>query len=330
MLSRIKPVRVFLIGVSAAAAMLATSAYAQEARAPKGAIEIVVGSNPGGSVDLLMRRVVKILSEEGIVENPLAVVNRPGGSWSIAVNYVKSKPGDENILLAHTQVMLTAPIAQGKGSAYREMTPIATFVQAELMFVVGPDFPAKDLKELVAMVKKDPRSVKSGGANIGSPDSMTVSLLSDVAGVDIPYVPFTGAAPALAAFLSGDVNMLVVNPDEALPLVKDGKAKMTALLSEQRRLEPEFAKVQTAKEQGFDVVFYQEWGLQGPPKLDPAVVKWWEDKLGRMVKTDAWKQLVAENYYRSDFVHGDALMPYLDKYFEKHRKIMDKLGMIKK
>ena len=72
-----------------------------------------------------------------------------------------------------------------------------------------------------------------------------------------------------------------------LPLAQSGKLKPLAILSEQRSAAPDLKDIPTAKEQGLDVVWGQAWGLAAPPETDPALVKWWDDKIAKLVKTKA-------------------------------------------
>ena len=92
---------------------IAAGAQAQM-RAPKGPVEITVGSGPGGTPDVIMRNIVKIMTEQKIVTIPVVVQNRTGGSHSNAYNYVLSKKGDENVLLTLASPVFTTPIPPPK------------------------------------------------------------------------------------------------------------------------------------------------------------------------------------------------------------------------
>src|ERR1700754_429309 len=110
--------------IGLAALLAVTTANAQ---APEGPIEITVGSSAGGTPDVLMRSAAKILNEEKIVENPIVVANRTGGSWTVAANYVLGKAGDKNTLMAIAQPMITTPIVQGLPNTFEKLSPISVF-----------------------------------------------------------------------------------------------------------------------------------------------------------------------------------------------------------
>src|SRR5688500_17357876 len=118
-------------------------------KAPKGPVEITVGSGPGGTPDVIMRNIVKIMTEEKIVTIPVVVQNRAGGSHSNAYNYVLGKKGDENLLLTLASPVFTTPIMQCTPSVISQVVPIAGFIQSELVFMVQPNSPYKTLKDFV-------------------------------------------------------------------------------------------------------------------------------------------------------------------------------------
>ena len=121
----------------------------------------------------------------------------------------------------------------------------------------------------------------------------------------ITYVPFDSGSAALAAFLGGNVEGTFATLEEGLQQIQSGKARPLAILSEKRRTEAGYKDVPTAKEQGYDAVFGQEWGVALPPKTDPEVAKWWEDKFRKVVATKAWQDGLAAKFQRSDFIGMD-------------------------
>lgn len=323
--------RMLLAGATAAGILSGlTPAGAVEPRAPSGPIEVTVGTSAGGTPDVMMRRMAQVLSQTGIVKAPpIVVVNRTGGSWMVASNYVLGKAGDENTYLAIAQPMLTTPITQGLPNTFEKLTPLALFVQADLVVAVRPESEAKSLKELVEIARKTPRSVRQAGAQVGSTDYMVTGLIQKAGGIEINYIPFDGGGSAQTAFLGGNVDMIVLTIDEALVLQKAGKARILAVLNEKRRPEAELKDIPTAREQGLDVVWGQAWGLMGAGNLDPAVVAWWDDKLGKMVQTPEWKKMIADNYLRSEYTDSAQTKVLLRKIYQDHLDLLRSLGLAK-
>lgn len=307
-----------------------SGAFADEGRAPSGPIEVSVGSSAGGTPDVMMRRMAQVLTQTGIVkEPPIVVANRTGGSWMVASNWVLGKPKDENTYLAIAQPMLTTPITQGLPNTFEKLTPLSLFVQADLVIVVRPDFAATSLKELVEIAAKEPRSVRQAGAQVGSTDYLVTGLLEKSGGIKINYIPFDGGGSAQTAFLGGNVDMMALTIDEALALQTAGKARIIALLNEERRIDEALKDIPTAREQGYDVVWGQAWGLLGAADLDPAVVAWWDDKLSKMVKTTEWKQMIASNYLRSVYSNSSESKVLLQEIYQSHLDLLRELGLSK-
>ena len=229
------------------------AAQAADTRTPKGPIELTVGSGAGSVPDTFMRRAAKILNEEKIVENPIGVVNRAGGSWMTAANHVLNRPKDENLVITvSTGALFATPIVQGIPTVHDRLTPLGMFVFNDLVLIANPSVPVSNLKELAAHGKKSETRLRFGGAQAASVDRIIAGLVDRATGLKLNYIPFDGGGAVTAAFLGGNVELTATAADEAVELVKSGKAKALAILTEQRRAEPELKDIATAKEQGFD------------------------------------------------------------------------------
>jgi putative tricarboxylic transport membrane protein len=155
-------------------------------------------------------------------------------------------------------------------------------------------------------------------------------MIEKAGGVKLTYVPFDSGSAALAAFLGGNVEGTFATLEEGQSQIESKKARPLAILSEKRRSEAAYKDVPTAKEQGYDAVFGQEWGVALPPKTDPEVAKWWEDKFRKVVETKAWKDGLAAKYQRSDFIGMDRIKAHYTKTQDQYRAIMTDLGLAKK
>ena len=308
---------------------LASGPSLAQGKAPKGPVEVTVGSGPGGSPDVIIRNVLKIMNDEKIITVPAAVQNRPGGSGAVAYNHVLGKAGDENLLFVINQPMFTTPIMQGTPSVIDQLVPIALFIQSELVFLGQPNGP-KTMKEFVEAAKAAPGKMRIAGAQAGGTDNIAAALIEKAGGVKLTYVPFDSGSAALAAFLGGNVEGTFATLEEGLQQIQSGKARPLAILSEKRRTEAGYKDVPTAKEQGYNAVFGQEWGVALPPKTDPEVAKWWEDKFRKVVATKAWQDGLAAKFQRSDFIGMDGIKAHNTKMQDMYRALMADIGLAKK
>lgn len=319
--------------VFAAACALTVFAVAPaqaQMKAPKGPVEITVGSGPGGTPDVIMRNIVKIMQEEKIVTIPVAVQNRAGGSHSNAYNYVLGRKGDENLLLTLASPVFTTPIMQGTPSVISQVVPIAGFIQSELVFLVQPNSPYKTLKDFVEAGKKEPKKLRIAGAASGGTDHLATAMVEKAAGIRLTYIPYESGSKALASFLGGNVEATFATLEEGLPVFQGGKARPLAILSEKRRPEASYKDVPTAKELGYNIVFGQFWGVAAPPGTDPAIARWWEDKFRKAVATKAWQDGLKEKFQRSDFYGLAKAGEYFKREEVQFRALMEDVGLAKK
>lgn len=313
----------------AALALLASPVSAQDMRAPKGPIEITVGSGAGGSPDVIMRAIAQIMNEEGIVENPIVIQNRSGAGHSNAYNHVLGLPGDENTLLTMASPVFTTPIVQGTPSVVDQVTPIAGFIQSELVLLTTPGSAYNTLPDMVAAAKAEPGRVRVAGGASGGNDHIATGLIETAAGITLTYIPHESGSAARATFLGGNVELHFATLAEGLEQIKAGTAKPLAILSEVRRTEEGYANVPTAKEQGVEVVYTQFWGVAGPAGLDPAVAAWWADKFRKATETAKWQDGLKANLQLGQFHALDEAGAYFKREQETFRTVLTKIGLAK-
>lgn len=316
-------------GAIALAAAMALPVYAQDMRAPEGPIEFTVGAGAGGSPDVIMRTIAQIMNEEGIVENPIVIQNRSGAGHSNAYNHVLSLPGDENTLLTMASPVFTTPIVQGTPSVVDQVTPIAGFIQSELVLLTTPDSPFNSLTDMVAAATSEPGRVRVAGGASGGNDHIATGLIETAAGITLTYIPHESGGAARATFLGGNVELHFATLAEGMEQIAAGTAKPLAILSEVRRTEEAYANVPTAKEQGVDVVYTQFWGVAGPADLDPAVAAWWADKFRKATESQTWQDGLKANMQLGQFYALDEAGAYFKREQETFRTVLTKIGLAK-
>lgn len=315
------------LGLTLAASLSFGMAHAQDMRAPTGPIEFTVGAGAGGSPDVIMRTVAQIMNEEGIVENPIVVQNRSGAGHSNAYNHVLSLPGDENTILMLASPVFTTPIVQGTPSVIDQITPIAGFIQSELMLLTTPDSDWNGLQDMVAFATENPGRVRVAGGASGGNDHVATGLIENAAGITMTYIPHESGGAARATFLGGNVELHFATLSEGLEQVSGGTAKALAILSDVRRTEPGIADVPTATEQGVDVVYTQFWGVGAPADLDPAVAAWWADKFREVTETQRWQDGLAANLQLGNFYALDEAGTYFAAEQETFRTVLQQIGL---
>jgi putative tricarboxylic transport membrane protein len=287
-----KPLRAALAALGLLAVLAAPAAA--QTRAPVGPIEFTVGAGAGGTPDVIMRTLAKIMNETGAVPNPIVVQNRSGAGHANAYNHVLRMPGNESTLLTLASPVFTTPIVQGTPSVIDRITPIAAIVASELMLVVRPTSPHRSLTDLVAAAKAAPGRTRIAGGAAGGNDHLLTALLEQKAGIDLTYVPHESGGAARATFLGDNVEGHFATVAEGAEMIGAGQARALAIFSAGRRAEAPLAGIPTAREQGVDMVYTQFWGVGGPPGLDPAVAAWWAERFREALAGAAWRDYVGK------------------------------------
>lgn len=235
---------------------------------PNKPIRWVVPYTPGGITDNVTRMIAQKLQDA--LGQPIVIENRPGANSIIGADLVAKAPPDGysivTVIAAHAA---NATLYQGKlpFDPVKSFAPISLAVVAPLILTTNNNFPAKDVRELIAYAKANPGKVNFGSSGIGAAAHLTTELFKQTAGIDMMHVPFKGTAPALQALLSNDIQMLVDVPSTLMPHVRGGKIKALAMFSAKRV--PGAAEVPTMSEAGGPGLESSTWLLFLAPAGTP-------------------------------------------------------------
>jgi tripartite-type tricarboxylate transporter receptor subunit TctC len=238
---------------------------------PAKPVRFVVGLAPGGGTDIVARMVAQKLSQN--VSQQVVVDNRPGASGNIAAELVARGAPDGYTLLVTTasHVINPALYARLGYDPIKDFAPVTQLTAQPYLFVVHPTMPAKSVKDFVALAKarKDGLTYASSGS--GLLGHLGMELLKSMAKIDAIHIPYKGAAPALMATISGEVDAFFPTIISGLPQVKSGKLRALAVTTRQRStLLP---NVPTVAEQGFEGYEVSGWyGLLAPAAIPADVL----------------------------------------------------------
>lgn len=260
----------------------------QVALADVGKPECIAPAKPGGGFDITCKLAQGGL--QGHVKEPIRVSYMPGGIGAVAYNaIVAQRPDEGNTIVAFSGGSLLN-LAQGKFGKYTEndVRWLAAVAADFGMIAVRADSPYKSLKELMAALKNDPKSVVFGaGGTIGSQDWLKAALVARAAGVDsktFRFVAFEGGGEAFTALLGNHVQVVSGDASEAVGQLEAGKIRILAVFSD-NRLTGILKNVPTAKEQGFDITWPIVRGFYLGPKVSDSDFKYWTEKFDKMLAT---------------------------------------------
>ena len=208
-------------------AVAATPVYAQIY--PTKAIRLIVPFAPGGGNDVLGRMFAQRMSEA--LGQSVIVDNRPGGGGNIGTELVAHAPADGYMLLYTTNSFAVGPALYPKlGYSIKELAPLSQVAIFPIAIITHPSVPAKTIKELVALAKKQ-GGLNYGSTGTGSTNHLTGVLFNNVAGISNVHIPYKGAGPMMTAILSGEVEMATPTVFTAAPYVRSGRLRAIAVTS---------------------------------------------------------------------------------------------------
>jgi tripartite-type tricarboxylate transporter receptor subunit TctC len=230
MLTRRDALGAGLIGLA-----LAIAGPAQAQSWPSQNIRLVVPFPPGGSTDVLARRLAEGLRER--LGQTVIVENRGGAGGTIGSEFVaKSAPDGYTLLMGVTGSHGVAPsLYPNLGyQPLRDFAPISLLVSAPLVLVVNPEVPAKTVKDFIALAKKEPDTLTYGTPGNGTSMHLTGVTFDLQAGTKLIHVPYKGSAGALTDLLSGQIKSMFGDLLVVLPQIRAGKINALAVTSKDR------------------------------------------------------------------------------------------------
>jgi tripartite-type tricarboxylate transporter receptor subunit TctC len=239
---------------------------------PSKPIRIIVPYTPGGSTDLNARVVGAKLNEA--FGQPVIVENRAGAAATIGTEAVaRAAPDGHTLLLGSVQPLVLNPIAfrNLRYDPDRDLTPIVINLLVPNYILVHPSVPARNLKELIAFVKRNPGKVSFASSGIGTTGHLSGLLLAQMASLNMEHIGYKGSAPATTDVVAGQVPILVDQPVPSISFVRSGKLRAIAAGTTTRiAVLPELP---TAAEQGLAGYESSTWfGFFAPAGTQRAVV----------------------------------------------------------
>lgn len=235
---------------SLAGATLASPGRAQAAGYPDHAMQLIVPFPSGGGTDLVARPVAQGIGEA--LNQAVVVVNKGGAAGNIGTAYASRAAPDGYTLALGSTGTHTVNQSLYSNLGYdpvKDFLPVSMICHYNNVLVVHPSFPAKTFKEFVALIKANPGKYFYGISQVGSSGHLAMELLKVTAGLDMPGIPYKGAATAMNDFLGGQFMILmdvIVNQQQ---FIHGGKSRPLAVSSLERS--HSLPDVPTVAESGF-------------------------------------------------------------------------------
>jgi tripartite-type tricarboxylate transporter receptor subunit TctC len=257
-----------ILGLALGLVASATGSHPALAQYPNKPVRIMVGASAGGGTDVIARMLGEKLGEA--MKTPFVVENRPGASNTIAADLTAKAPADGYTLLAATNTgQAIAPhLMKLAFDPMKDLTPIALIVTVPNVLVVNADVPAKDVKELVALMKAKPDEFKYASSGVGSTQHIAGEGFKHTTGVKMIHIPYKGSSQAHLDVMGGQVQIMFDTTSSAMGHIKSGKMKALAVTTAQRAAElPNVPTLAEAGVPGFEMsTWYGLYVTAGTPK----------------------------------------------------------------
>lgn len=248
--------RAFTVALAVLGGAYTAQAQAEEASASR-TLNIIVPYPAGGSADTIARMVGERLGVE--LDQPVVVLNRPGGSSAVGLNAINAAPADGRTLFfaastLTTQAAINKVFTEALDS---QLVPLTEVVRGPFLIASNPQLNVSTITELIDYSKKNPDDINYGSTGIGSSVHFTVEAFKSATGAKMTHVPYPGSAPVLAAILGNHIQVMTDPVFLIKPHVEQGKLRALAVTGAERsQLLPDVPTVAESGYPDFDLAFW--------------------------------------------------------------------------
>ena len=273
--------------------LLAGQTGVQAQKYPSKPIRMIVGYAPGGGSDIMGRLMAQQISEA--LGQQVIVENRAGAAQNVAAEYMTRQPADGYTLFmssaAHgINVSLYSKINY---DPVKDFAPVAVFATSPNLLLVHPSFPAKNVREFIAVAKKRKAGLNFSSSGSGSTQHLSGEMLKIQVGAPMTHVPYKGSAPSMTALASGEVDFTFSNIPSAQPLMTAGRARALGITSVKRS--PLLPDLPTMNESGLSGFVTETWyGILVPAGTPAEVINTLNGVIVKAVQKPDFKARLAQ------------------------------------
>lgn len=307
-------------GLTAAVAATTLAACGSESGAPgEGSdtptrVEVVTHNAVGGGSDIFTRQIIKVMSENDIIDKQWPVRNVPAGDSIGAMSYLVERSGNPGIIAQMTPTWIATPMTVANTSvSVDDLTPVALIATEPQVVAVKAGSDIGSLSDFVDAAKASPDTLVQSGGSSTANDALTRLVLQDATDATWKFLSFEDTGSRITALLRGDADIMMGSASDFSELVRAGDVEVVTVIgSEKLDLFPETG---TSEEQGIDSSSFpvQFRGIVGTPDMPEESVTFYQDALSEMTETDDWETLASENGLVTDYRPGDEFGAYLEE-----------------
>ena len=283
--------RLFRSGLLVAFAFAAAAAMGQPY--PAKPVKLVVPFVAGGATDVVARLLGQKLSEAW--GQSVIVENRAGAGGNIGADAVAKSPPDGYTLLMTSGSIVTANQHMYKSMTFdpaKDLVAITNVATGPQVIAVATTVPVKDLKELIAFAKANPKKVNFGSAGVGTQTHLAAENFAYAAGIDMTHVPYKGEAAAVTDLVGGQIHLATPNLGATVNLIQQGKVRALAVTSPQRNAQIPDVPAAAEVLPGFENAGW--FGLMAPAGTPREVIDKIQRDSAKILLSDEFKAKLAQ------------------------------------
>ena len=290
-----------------AAAALGFADRASAEAWPSRPIKLVAPFAPGGGSDFTSRLIAEKMSAR--LGQTMIVENKPGAGGNLGAEAaIKAAPDGYTYLTISGSYTINSILHKPSFDSLADIVAIGQFTDEPTVLTVNPTLPARTLKELVELCKREPGKLTYGSSGPGGLVHLGTEFFLDAAGIKATHVPYRGTAPALTDLLAGNLQFLTGGTTTMLPYIKSGKLRGLAISSTKRLAAA--PDIPSYGEQGYPTLDFNLWhGMIGPKGIPDEIVTRMNSELDAVLKSPEVSGRLAEDGViamggTSDVLHG--------------------------
>jgi len=293
-----------MLRVLLAIALIACANVASAQTWPSGPIRWLVGFSAGGTGDVISRDVASDL--EKALGVPVIVENRPGANGATATQaLVAAKPDGQTLMLVLSGHMTNPFLYPNLGfDPIKDVTPISLVASSPLAIVANPNFPASDIKSLVAAAKEKPNTISYATPGVASIQQLSLELMAFMTGTKFVHVPYRGGAPALNDVIGGHV-----------PLAVTSRGRTDVW--------PEVPSISESGVPGYEAELW--FGIIAPARTPDATVDRLNTEITRFIKSEFMQKRLASQGARALGTTRDEFAAFMRAEQEKWGKVLKEI-----
>jgi tripartite-type tricarboxylate transporter receptor subunit TctC len=286
---------------------------------PRKPIEFIVAAGPGGGTDQLARTVQAILQKYRLVNRPILVTNKGGGSGTEAFVYARGAAGDPHKVIFATNNVWLQPLGTSVGYSLADLSPVAVMALDEFFLWVKGDAPYADVAAFLSASRASGGRMTMAGTASKDTDQVLVRQIEKVAGVTFTYVPFRSGNEVAVQLAGGHVAANTNNPQESIAQWKAGLVRPLCVFRPTRLAfdgvaaqGQSWSDVPTCEESGLPIERYQMPRTVWLPKgVTEEQIAFYLDLLRKVREKDEWKAWLTRGSQSDEFMSGQAFADYI-------------------